>query len=113
MIEELEGFDRHQFILNIPDKNGVTERSHLEQVERQTGKRPERLEVQLFPSLVSHIWTAFISLSSKRGSGFSGGLPITYEQIKAYKEVTSTPLTPRDVEAIMGIDNIFMEVSNG
>lgn len=44
----------------------------------------------------------------------SGPLPITYQDIKAYMEVTGSKLTKVDVDLIKKIDSIYMEViSNG
>ena len=95
----------HQFKLNKPDQNGTTEREHLEQVERQIGRRIEALEAPTpFPMLISHVWSAFIALSSSRGSGFSGPAPITFEQIKAWKDLTETSIEPWEIEAIKRVD---------
>jgi len=52
-------------------------------------------------------------LSSGRTAGFSGANPITFEQIKAWKELTGEPLSPRDVEAIKSLDAVFVRVMNG
>lgn len=104
----MEEFAEHTFKLNQSDKNGVSEREHLEQVERQTGQRPQALDGPEFPMLLSHIWSAFITLSNSRTAGLSGSNPITYEQIKAWKEVTDTPLKAWEVEAIKRLDVIYM-----
>ena len=61
---------------------------------------------------MSHVWSAFISLSNSRSAGYSGPNPITYEQIKAWKELTGTPLDARDVEAVVRIDAVYMRVAN-
>lgn len=45
--------------------------------------------------------------------GFSGPNPITYEQIVAWKKLTSTPLDAREVEAVMSLDEIYMRVIHG
>ena len=104
----------HQFNLNKPDKDGTTEREHLEQVERQIGRRPEALEPPThFPSLLSHVWSAFVALSNSRTMGFSGPNPITYIEIKAWKELTETPISSRDIEAIKRVDTVYMGVANG
>jgi hypothetical protein len=104
----------HQFQLNKPDKNGTTEREHLEQVERQTGRRPQALEPPVgFPPLMEHVWSAFIALSGSRSAGFSGPNPINYEQIKAFKELTDTPLDAWEIQAIMRLDRAYMGVANG
>ena len=107
-------WSERQFKLNKPDKDGITEREHLEQVERQIGRRPEALEPPTeFPQLMSHVWSAFCVLSNSRTAGFSGPNPITYEQIKAWKELTETPIAPREVEAIKRLDAVYMGVANG
>ena len=62
---------------------------------------------------MSHVWSAFISLSNSRTAGFNGPNPITYEQIKAWKELTDTPLDSRDVQGVMRIDAVYMRVANG
>lgn len=104
----------HQFKLNRPDKDGVTEREHLEQVERQIGRRVEALEPPTdFPMLISHVWSAFIVLSGSRSQGFNGPNPITYEQIKAWKELTETPISAWEVEAIKRVDAVYMGIANG
>ena len=40
----------------------------------------------------------------------SGPMPITYQDIKAYMEVTQSKLTRVEVELIKTIDNVYMEV---
>lgn len=101
------------FKLNTPDKDGITKREHLEQVERQIGRKPEELEPPTeFPTLLSHVWSAFISLSNARAAGFSGPSPITYTEIKSWKETTQTPLDPWEVEAVKRIDVVYMGVTN-
>ena len=62
---------------------------------------------------MSHVWSAFISLSNSRSAGYSGPNPITYEQIKAWKELTDTPLDARDVEAVVRVDAVYIRVANG
>ena len=112
-MSELCTWAEFSFKLNLPDKDGITQREHLEQVERQIGRRPEALEPPTdFPMLLSHVWSAFCSLSNSRASGFSGPSPITYTEIQSWKEATQTPLDPWEVEAIKRIDVVYMEVTN-
>jgi len=107
-------WSEHQFKLNKTDQNGTTEREHLEQVERQTGRRVEALEPPTpFPMLLSHVWSAFISLNSSRSSGFNGPAPISYEQIKAWKELTGASILPWEIEAIKRVDSQYLRVTNG
>lgn len=66
-----------------------------------------------FPVLLSNVWSAFVSLSDSRGAGFNGPNPISYEQIKAWIELTETPLTSREVLTVKRIDKVYMRILNG
>ena len=105
-------FAEWTFDLN-KSQDGATKLEHLEQVERQTGRTPKELEGPDFPISIEYLWSAFLSLSVSRTTGFSGPNPITYEEIRAWKELTQTPLTSRDVEAIKRLDLVYMRVMNG
>ena len=43
----------------------------------------------------------------------NGPLPISYEQIKAWKELTETSILPWEIEAIRKLDAEYMRVANG
>jgi len=62
---------------------------------------------------MAHVWSAFITLSNTRSAGFSGPNPITYEQIKAWKELTETPISPWEIKAIKSVDTVYMGIANG
>jgi len=62
---------------------------------------------------LSHVWSAFLTLSNRRSTGFSGPNPITFEQIKAWKELTETPIDAWEIEAIIRLDEVYMGVANG
>jgi hypothetical protein len=98
--------------LNIPGKDGLSQREHLEQVERQTGKRPKELDGPEFPELLSHIWSAFTILNGSRSIGFNGPNSISFGDIKAWMELTDTPLTAFEVEAIIKLDKVYMRAVN-
>ena len=101
------------FRLNKAGSDGVTEREHLEQVYKQTGIVPKDLEQEVdFPLHLEHIWSAFISISGGRSMGFSGPNPISYEQIKAWKELTYNTLTPWEVELVKRLDAVYLGVAN-
>lgn len=100
------------FPLIKPDKNGTTLKEHLEQVYKQTGAKPSELDLPEFPYQLSLTWAAFVDLSNSRPPAFSGVAPITYEQIKAYKDTTYSPISGRDIQTIKRIDNIFLSVIN-
>tara|TARA_R110000772_G_scaffold260035_1_gene377856 strand:+ start:505 stop:804 length:300 start_codon:yes stop_codon:yes gene_type:complete len=94
-------------------KDNISKRQHLEQVEKQTGKRPEELEGPKFPHLISHVWSAFLSISQSRTMGFNGPNPISLLEIRAWVEMTNATLSSREVEAIRELDVIYMRSFNG
>ena len=93
-------------MLSKPDKNGVTQRQHYEQVEKQLGRTPAALIGPEFPELLSHLWEVFVDLSNSR----SEKVPLTYSEIKAYTDLTGTSLSPKDVEVIKRLDNTWLRI---
>lgn len=103
----------HSFELSKQDDKGISLRQHLETVERQTGNRPQELNLPEFPELLSLVWRIFIDLSNSRNQGFSGGSPITYEQMKAYAEITGNTIGPVQAEIIQKLDREYLKIMNG
>jgi hypothetical protein len=102
------------FKLAIPDKDGVPEREHLRQVEKQTGRTPLALISPEFPVELEYLWDYFLELSATRPQGYSGPLSITYQEIAAWKDLTGKIVTPMDVEVIKRLDQTYLRVvSNG
>ena len=110
LILDLEEYAEWDFKLSIPDKDGVTEREHLIQVERQSGRTPLALQGPEFPELLEHVWTAFLLLNNTRGQGFSGPLPISYQEIDAWQRMTQNMLLPWEIEAVKRLDAIYLRV---
>jgi len=75
-------------------------------VEKQLGRPPASLIGPEFPELLSHLWEVFVDLSNSR----SDRIPLTYSEIRAYKDLTDTPLTPRDIEVIKELDRLWLKV---
>lgn len=99
--------------LGKTDKDGITEREHLEVVKNTTGKTPLALIPPTeFPEDLGHVWLTFLALSERRGYGQAGPLPITYSDIFHYKEVTGNPIAPHEVKTILELDRIYMKVAN-
>jgi len=75
-------------------------------VEKQLGRTPASLIGPEFPELLSHLWMMFIDLSNSR----SDRIPLTYTEIKAYKDLTETPLSAKDIEVIKELDALWLKV---
>jgi len=101
------------FTLAKPDQDGNSLKDHLEQIERQTGKKPKDLIPPVeFPVEVAHVWSAFLTLSRRRSAGMSGN-PLSFSEIKTWMELTHTELKPWEVEAITDLDDVYMKVQYG
>jgi len=113
-MSRLLSWAEHEFKLNKTDDNGIAKREHLLQVERQTGHTPRDLENPTqFPMLLLYIWSAFICLNSARTAGFSGPNPITYTELHHWKELTETPLSAWDIQALKRLDQVYLRAANG
>ena len=112
LILDLEEYAEHNFKLSIPDKDGVTERQHLEEVERQSGRTPLALQGTEFPELLEYVWTAFLLLNQGRGLGFNGPLPLSFQDILAWQQLTNGYLLPWEVSAIKRLDAVYLRVVN-
>jgi len=42
----------------------------------------------------------------------NGPDPITFVQIKAWKDLTETPITPKEIEAVRKLDTCYLRVMN-
>lgn len=114
LVCQLEDYAEWDFKLAIPDKDGVPEREHLRQVERQTGRVPLPLISPEFPLEIQYLWSLFLELSGTRSQGHSGPLPISYQEILAWRELTGNEISPWEIEVIKRIDKIYVKVvSNG
>jgi hypothetical protein len=109
---DLEEYAEWDFKLSIPDKDGVTEREHLVQVEEQTGRTPLSLIGPDFPEEIAHVWSAFLFLNNTRGQGFNGPIPIAYQEIEAWIKLTNNKLLSWEIEMVKKIDAVYVRVVN-
>ncbi|CAB4139429.1 hypothetical protein UFOVP346_46 [uncultured Caudovirales phage] len=84
----------------------------MEKVEEQIGRTPEALKGSEFPELMENVWSVFLFLNATRGQGTNGVLPISYQEIKAWAELTQRELSPWEVDAITRLDRVYMRVIN-
>ena len=85
--------------------------SHLEQVWKTTGNKPERLNPPDFPEVLSYIWTWFTELHNARPRTGMGASPITYSEIAAWSSLTRVAPSPWEISVIKQIDGVFLNVS--
>ena len=102
-------YAEHQFGLHKPRKGGTLFES-LKQVEKQTGRKLQELKGPELPFLMRHVWSVFLVLSNNRTMGMNSSNPITFEAIKAYCDLTETKLSPREVDTIRLVDQVYRKV---
>jgi hypothetical protein len=109
--KQLQAWIRREASLNSKDKYGVTARQHLLSGIKQfkaIGKDTSGLEADVAPLPIplgtDYLIGLFARLSRTRAEGMSGGLPITYTEIKAYCDLTGEQLTLWELETIVAMD---------
>ena len=90
-----------------------TERDHLEQVAKQTGKPIEEVndfnESAIFPDAASHLWKAFIELHKGRTYGMNGPNPISYDLMHNWSKLSGITLDYWEVDIMQSLDSIWIE----
>lgn len=62
------------------------------------------------PSIFARSWLAFCRLSARREGGLSGAEPIPWSEIGWYCVLNHEKLASYEIEAIEGLDNIYLEI---
>ena len=84
--------------LNWQRKDGSTEREHLEAVERQTGKRIEKLDSVRIPEGADGVWGMFMDLIGR----------MDWQSIDAYQRVTGKYIGPHELAMLRAMDAEYM-----
>ena len=66
-------------------------------VWRQTGRKPRKLETPPIPEELAYLWGHYCSI--KRGQ------PLSWQEVKAWSEMTGNPLRGWEAETIMRIES--------
>lgn len=75
----------------------------------QGDKVKERPEL---PEGAEHVVVWFFYISRRRGSGMGGGLPLTFHDITAWKELLQESPTQEEVAMILAMDDAYMQAIN-
>jgi hypothetical protein len=98
------GFAEQAFKLSRPDKDGVSLKDKLEQIEKATGKRPSALNLPEPPQAGVHVWVWFQELCNGRGHSEVGPNPISWADLHAWSSLTQTVIRPWEIRLIFSID---------
>ena len=100
MIEQLREYAAAEFVLS--DNNL---RSQLEQVERETGRRPAQLDAGgELPEELAHTFEWFVELSSAR----TEFRPLTFNEIESYFRLQKVEPLPVELRAVRVLDKEWL-----
>jgi hypothetical protein len=78
------------------------------------GRTPVALQGPEFPYVLEGLWSIFLELSNTRSQGYSAPLPISYQEVKAWCDLTGINLSPWEVQVIKRLDTVYIKVvANG
>ena len=70
---------------------------------------PEQLEPKELPYELHYLWSWFNDLSSSRGYAEFGPLPLTYQELRAWADMTMNIPTAWEIDVIRNIDRAYIE----
>ena len=73
-------------------KDSVPLREYLETLEERSGKRDDRLDDADVPEGLEYLWATFWIIFQ--------GSPLSFTEMRAWSEMTKTPLTPWEAETL-------------
>lgn len=87
---------------------GVSKRDELEQIWAQTGKKPQGLECLKIPECLEYLWKWFEELNTSRSSNGFGPNPISFGEIKAWRDLNKLYIRPWEVSALKAMDDVLL-----
>lgn len=105
-------YAEHSFRLDRTDKDGVSERERLTQIQDQIGKELPDLVGPSFPDLLLVTWENFQSLHSGRTYGMSGPNPLSAADIVAWCDLYQVELSGIDLALIRALDTAFIQAQH-
>lgn len=111
-MEDLKEYAEYTFRMNFPDKDGLSEKARLEQIQEQIGEEIPELVEPPFPEELNHYWLTFLELHSARGSGENGPDPISYTEILSWSALTKLEPSMRELTCIRTLDRLYLRCYN-
>ena len=96
---------------------GASQRDHILEACRQTGKTPEELgypessledEEMPIPEDGLYLWFFFQELCGGRGNNGFGPTALSWSDMEAWARLTSAPLSPYEVLTLRSMDAAFL-----
>lgn len=74
---------------------------------------PEELNGPELPEMTEYLWQWFMELHIDRGFTETGPQTVSYQDIKAWADITHRAPRPGEVEAIKRLDYLYLRISSG
>jgi len=101
----------------MADTDGTSKRQHLLKVVEEAPEGSELYESALaeldesptIPFYLEHIWEWFWQISRGRSGGLSGPNPLTWQDIKSWKDLLEIQIRPIEIEILYEIDSVYLK----
>lgn len=90
----------------------MSEREHLQQVEKVTGKTPTELLGPDFPVDASLVWAYFLEVHQGRSYGMSGPNPVSWSDLSAWCNLHGIVLSSWEVSTIKELDLLWISIAH-
>ena len=102
-------FAEAEIRLGKRQEDKATLREHLTSMWRQSGVKPEALNVPPLPPLAAHLWVWFVDLDSERGTNGMGASRITSGAIRDWSWATGNQLELWERTALRKLDALWLK----
>lgn len=108
LADELYDYAKHYFWLLGYDKGSKANRlDTLNQVWKQTKKRPAKLDGPKMPTQLSYLWNDFITLKNANAAQ-----SISYQELDAFCRLTEIDLKCWETDILINLDLIYRRAFN-
>lgn len=103
--------------MDMPDKNGITKRQNLMQVLQSAPEDSETYESAVteldehpeIPFYIEHVWNWYWQIRKGNPGGMGGPSPITWQNIKSWRDLLEIQIRPIEVEILYEIDSVYLK----
>lgn len=72
------------------------------------GVKPSQLEGPECPVIFMQMWDWFLRLNARRQRDMNGPLPITFTELRSWRDLMDVDLLPFDVDILMRLDDVVI-----
>ena len=88
-------------------EDGVTLQLHLENYWKQSGVKPEQLDVDPIPLEIEYVWAWWLQLHETRQMGMEAN-HIAYTEVASWSKLMQIQPTCFEIKCIMALDTVYL-----